>query len=260
MARAEVSYPTSFAPDLRLLTPDMGLGDHADGALYDLAEHGFVAALGVHERQLGRLATMASEPHIQEYCPSDSERRFSTPEMAQEWQLKGRVMVGIYDVEGHATALDVDDIPYIGSDELSQVAYGWFGPETNEHIPTAPITTAYRVGERGRLLSRLRRHSETDHFKLGLPLGRLVTAAALNIYDVRPSELSLETWKSNGANSLYDILGFVQPEGVESVDDVRPTLRPIGDTVNGNVVYFDLKKKRHMVGDTRLFKVLANAV
>ncbi len=167
-------------------------------------------------------------------------------------------MVGIY-ASKWPEPFQLDNLPDVPERGLIQVAYGWFGPEQNKHIPEADITTAYRVGEGGRRLSRERRFDEADKFKLGLPLGELVVAVATAQYGLPVEKISLETWESNGANELYDQLGFVQPDDVEPQPDVRPTLKEVGNEINGNIVYHDLEKGKNMVADRRLFKALVRA-
>lgn len=260
MAADPESFPKQLAVDFHPLAPGSGLGEQADEAIHLLAEHGFVAAVGVHQRHIGELAVMARQPHIVEYCPNDPGR-FGDAIKVQNWLHKGRAMVGLYATKWDRQ-LDEAQLPDITSRQVIQVAYGWFGPETNKHIPDAGITTAYRVGESGRRLARESRLDASDKFKLGLPLGRLVVSVATNMYAIEPDTISLETWESNGANALYDILGFVQPEGVEPVEDVRPTLKPVGTVVNGHTVFLGEDKNgqpTNMVKDRRLFKVLNQA-
>jgi hypothetical protein len=208
----------------------------------------------VQEEHLEELAEMSGQSHIVEFCKSDPGRFGDKPKV-QEWLQKRRVMVGIYAVQDQKDSVDFADPATFRSENLTQVAYAWFGPETDkEGNDTGEITTAYRVGEAGRELSRERRHDKDDKFKLGLPLGRLVTAVATGVYGVDAERITLETWASNLANELYDLLGFVLTGERE---EPRPTLEEVGTVINGNVVYFDEKKRCNMVVDTRLFKRLA---
>lgn len=249
------NYPTQFVPELRFLTSEDNLGDRADEAIDNLAAHGFVIAEGVHLSQVGRISEMAGEQHIVEYCPND-KRRFGSIEKVAAWLGKGggRGMVSIFEVIDEDRPLSEDDIRSLNADDVSQVAYGWSGFGVNEHIPGADITTAYRVGQRGRELAYERRNGEEDRFKLGLPLGELVIATAVLRYGADPRQISLEAWESNKANGLYDTLGF-GPTAVKQ-EDVRPTLEEVGTVVSGNEVFFDESAGNNMVRDTRLFRVL----
>jgi len=247
MATAEVLYPKDFAPEFVPLVPDSGWGEEFDFALRELEAHGFVVALGVHGDFLDDLSDMAKQEHIIDFCSSDPDR-FGDKKKVEEWLQKGRVMVGIYATrEG---TLDFTDPATFATENLQQVAYSWFGPE--KHDPTK-ITTAYRVGAAGRQLAYERRFSDDDKFKIGLPMGQLVTAVATQIYGAEGKDITLETWASNKANELYDILQFMQ---TGTKEDVRPTTKPVGTVINGNVVYYDEKRKRNMVKDTRLYKQL----
>lgn len=249
------NYPTTFASELHFLTEEDNLGDRASQAISTLAEHGFVAAEGVHLSQVGSIAAMAGERHIVEYCPNDL-KRFGSEEKVATWLGKGggRGMVGIFEVVGEDDPLSVGDIHALTSNDVSQVAYGWSGFGVNEHIPGADITTAYRVGRRGRELALERRVDEDDRFKLGLPLGELVIATAVLRYGADPSEISLEAWRSNKANGLYDTLGFGPTLAEE--DDIRPTLEERGTRIDGHEVFYDPAADKNMVQDTRLFRRL----
>lgn len=97
---------------------------------------------------------------------------------------------------------------------------------------------------------------EDDRFKLGLPLGELVIATVVLRYGVDPSEISLEAWRSNKANGLYDTLGFGPTLAEE--DDIRPTLEEPGVKIDGHEVFYDAATDRNMVQDTRLFRKLAD--
>lgn len=251
MATAEVLYPTNFVDEFIPLVPGSGWGEEFDFALWELEMRGFVVALGVHDDFLGDLANMASQRHITEYCPSDPGR-FGDRKKVRDWLEKGRVMVGIYAVNDREKGIDFTNPAVFTRENLEQVAYAWFGPETDdEGNPTKTITTAYRVGEAGRRLARERRLDENDKFKLGLPLGRLAIAAATDIYGVEEDDITLETWASNAANILYDLLQFVETgRKVEA----RPTLEPVGTVINGNEVYYDEARQQNMVLDCRLYK------
>lgn len=255
MAIATVEYPTSFTSELRPLQPGYGLSEPTDTLLQELQAHGFVVAVGVHESQLDNLADMASQPHIREFCPNDVGRFGSEPRV-RTWLQRGigRVMVGIYTVNGQSGSLTEEHIASLQAEDLTQVAYGWFGAEPTPHMPPGvDITTAYRVGQQGRDLARQRRTNPERPLSLGLSIGKAVLAVATELYGIAPERIGLETWESNqAANKLYDLLGFQQ---VAAEDAVRPTLQQVGDKVGNNIVFHRLAEI--LVQDRRLYKVLA---
>ena len=65
------TYPTALASELHFLTSEDDLGERGNLAVAELAAHGMVASLGIHESQVPRLGAMAEEDHIVEYCPND---------------------------------------------------------------------------------------------------------------------------------------------------------------------------------------------
>ena len=259
------TYPTTFTPELRFLTPSDDLGERGSEAVSSLAAHGFVVATGVYEPQVDNLASIAQEPHVEEYCPNDGVKRFVKGDIIVGWLGKGggRGMVSIYDIVDGNRSLDESDIIALnrpgrdwGDAELAMDAYGWSGAEKNKHVPGADITTAYRVSSRGRELAfNSRSEGGEDRFRLGYPLGELVIATAVKKFGADPAKISLETWGSNKANDLYDQLGFVE---VARQEDIRPTLKAVGTVINGHEVYLDEETGGNHVADVRLFKVLAN--
>ena len=174
----------------------------------------------------------------------------------RKWLKKGtgRIMAGIYAVNGEDGLLDEDRVAVLSAEDLTQVAYGWFGAEPNPHMPSGvDITTAYRVGQQGRELARRRRINPERPLRLGLSIGKAVLAVATELYGIAPERIGLETWESNvAANDLYDVLGF---RLVASQDDVRPTLEQAGTRIGNRVVFHHLAKI--LVQDKRLYKVLA---
>ena len=123
------------------------------------------------------------------------------------------------------------------ADELGRVlAYGWSGPEKNDVIPEAPITTAYRVGVKGSEYARTIRLNSDPTFRMGFALGTLVVATA-QLYGAAPQDISLKTWKSNSrAIALYEDIGF---EHVAEKFEMkgRPTLQAPGGVINGYDVF-----------------------
>jgi ribosomal protein S18 acetylase RimI-like enzyme len=208
MNEESMAYPTEMAQELRILTPDDGLGEVGDAAVRELANHGFAAATGLTRAVAGALTVIGRQKHIVEYCPREPERLSSVGQVAR-WQAAGRGFVGIYAIDGHENwPVAPASLEKLTEDRLRLAAYGWSRHERNEdHLPGVTVTTAYRVAEDGRELAR-----RVNGIKLGLPIGRLVLATAVHVFEAsRPDEIGLETWLSNApARRLYDALGFVE--------------------------------------------------
>jgi hypothetical protein len=241
-------YPTDFAPEFRPFTPDDDLGEAGSAAVRLLANHGFVVAEGVLRSQVSRLGEIAQEPHIVEYCPKDPVTRFGDVDMVTAWLEKGRVSVPIYEVSP-GKPLTTADIRRLDEGDVSTIVNSWWGREKNKHIPSAPITSAFRTSQRGRELGR----------ELGIRFGALsvdlVLTSAGVVHEEDLHEFSLENWKSNRAGGkLYEAKGFVL--GAEPMEDERPTLKNVGDEIDGNVVYVHPEKLTNYVRDTRMFQIL----
>jgi hypothetical protein len=245
-------YPTDLATEVTLLTPSMDLGERAHDEIVDIMDHGLVAATGLPELFAGSLATMSAEPHIVEYCP-DRVKRFPTLAMTRKWHEKGRGFVAIYDVPANrGERVTEDQLDELTKDDMHLLAYGWSGEEPNHYIEGADITTAYRVGAEGSNLAFNRRRDETDKFKLGRPLGEIVLGTAVHIFGAEPHIISLETWESNGkAIGLYEGMNFVQ---MHRVEDTRPTLQPVGTSVNEHEVYQDQDKHGNLINKITDFR------
>ena len=260
----ERPFPTAFEQDFAPLMPDEGLGAEADTQLTLLADHGLVAARGIHLAQAVNLAAIADDPKVVEYCPRDYTTRFGTIERQRNWVAKGggRAMLGIYYVRGQEGPVDLDDARQLTVHDVAMVADAWGGPEANRHIPGADITTAYRVGSLGSRLARESRRGEGDRFSLGLPLGILTLANLVNHHGVPPHKISLENWESNEpAGKLYSLLGFHEVDGAPRLNGTRPTLKSAGTVVNGNVVRYQRDESgaaltTREVDDRRVFQVL----
>ena len=247
------AYPTMLAPELLFLRPDTGLGPEADQQLQVLHDRGLVAAVGLTAYHAGTTAAMAGQAHIVEYCASD-RRRLGTLAAAKRWIAKdgGRGFVGIYTANETGEALSASDLAAVSDDEVRQIAYGWSGALKNEHILGADITTAYRVGEEGRRLARERRKDPSDEFKLGYPLGVLVVATAVHMFEAPPQDISLDVWGDSNpkAAQLYEALRFVwRTKAVGR----RPTLLDVGTNLNGHEVYAAVRdgQRIHEVVDMR---------
>lgn len=243
--------PTDFADQFEVLQVSPDLTPQANDAITAAAAHGFVAATGLQRARAGDITVMAAEPHIREFCPNDESRFGSEPQMVR-WLQQGRKMVGLYAVHD-VISVSLNEADSLTPADVQQAACGWYG------LARQMVTTAYRVGTVGQWLAAERRFDEHDRFKLGLPLGEIVTAVALRD-GVMPGQLSLETWASNsGANRLYDQMRYRQPDWFKPEPADRPTLRPVGDviTVPGlgeRTVRYDQELQTAVVEDLRLFK------
>lgn len=192
------SFPTSFAE--RIETIDGGIGQRGDAALARLREKGFAVAAGLTEYFAGAVGVMGYQAHIREYCPKDAtESRFGTLQSTEKWLQKGggRGMFLLLRGEGNSSQLE---------------GYGWTGVEQCEELPEHPITSAFRIGERG----------------LGQGLGKdfvQVVVSGTNALYAHGEGIGLETWRSNHAAGMYPKVGFVAlAESHE--DELRPTLDP----------------------------------
>lgn len=234
-------FPTQIESRASFLL-GVDIGEAGSTMVNRLRSAGLYAQLGLTAQLLRSLSTISYEKEVREFCPKDATSRFSTPALGEEWVSKGRAMVTI-------------------SDDLGKVvAYGWSGPEKNEEIPQAPITTAYRVGKSGANYARNIRENDPT-FRMGYALGTLVVATA-QLYGAQPDEISLETWKSNKrAISLYEDLGFeLYTEKLELKG--RPTLHMVGEEINGYTVFEHTDPITSAVGnrvfDTRCFYQYSN--
>ncbi len=191
-------FPTGFVE--RVETLDVGIGQRGDAALARIREKGFTIAIGLTEYYAGAIGVMGYQGHIREYCPKDStESRFGTLASTEKWLQKGggRGMFLLLRGEGNEAQLE---------------GYGWTGVEACDELPDHPITSAYRIGERGQGQG------------LGKDFIQVVVSGTNALY--APNEgIGLETWRSNRAAEMYPKVGFVAlAEAPE--DELRPTLQP----------------------------------
>jgi hypothetical protein len=199
-------YPTGFAE--RTETISGGVGQRGDAALARLHEKGYTVATGLTEYYAGALGVMGYQSHIREYCPKDAtESRFGTLQSTENWLQKGggRGVFLLLKSEGSSARLE---------------GYGWTGVEACDKLPNHPITSAYRIGERG----------------LGKGLGKDFIQAVVSGTNAlyAPGEgVGLETWRSNHAAGMYPAVGFIAlAEAPE--DELRPTLQP--DATDGKLL------------------------
>lgn len=192
------NFPTALTEHVETISG--GIGDRGDMALARIREKGFTVATGLTEYFAGAISVMSYQEHIREYCPKDStEFRFSTLESTEKWLQKGggRAMFLLLRGEGVTAQLE---------------GYGWTGVEPCDELPEHPVTSAYRIGERG------------QGNGLGGDFVQVVVSGTNALY--APSVgIGLETWKSNHAAHIYTKVGFVTiTEALE--DELRPTLQP----------------------------------
>ncbi len=238
-------FPTELVDMVTLLDRSADLGARGNAAVSALAEHGLRSSVGLDAATIERLVGVTGEDHIVEFCPTD-RRRFADRAACEKWVEKQRAFVAITNVTGS---------------EL--LAYGWSGPDTNNHIPGADITTAYRVTRAGQSATKQARENGDQNFRLGLHIGELVIATATHLYNAPPEEVSLETWGTNGAaRHLYELLGFVQLDLAPNETATRPTLKPIDSTIGNAIVRADPSDlddpSKRIVDDERCFYVLRN--
>ncbi len=200
------SFPTGFAESVETL--EGVLGQRGDAALIRLWEKGFTVATGLTEYFAGAVGLMGYQEHIREYCPKDAtESRFGSLQSTQKWLQKGggRGMFLLLRGQGNGAQLE---------------GYGWTGVEPCDELPDHPITSAYRIGERGR------------GQRLGKDFIQVVVSGTNTLY--APGEgIGLETWRSNRAAGIYPRVGFILLAEAPD-DELRPTLKP--GTPDGKVM------------------------
>ncbi|HEX7368481.1 MAG TPA: hypothetical protein VF261_02395 [Candidatus Saccharimonadales bacterium] len=245
------TIPAGFvtAPEV-LLPPPQQVGYAGALAVRNLAEHGYIAALGLSEGLRDKIAAVAHQEFIRENCWKDEgPKRFGTLESAGQWLGKngGRAMVTINRVPERQGPISLSQLPGLSVADTVLAAYGWLGREPNKHIPGADVTTAYRVSE------------EFRKEGLGWVTGVLVVGTAVNRYGLPPERMSLDVWDSNSpAKLLYMKLGFA--ERARGEPEWRPTLWAIGTEFrNGQVAVARIDedgKAQHMVQDSRIYMQL----
>jgi hypothetical protein len=199
--------------------------------------------IGVTPQTRLMMAAAGEEPHIREFCPND-RKRFATDQSASAWIAKHRIPLGAVN-------------PGAGF-----LINNWLGPEKNDVIPEAPITTAFRTTEAGLSYARSLRQGQYPGFRLGLMAGRLLILTALET-GAEPHHLSLETWGSNlRALDVYEELGFELRAKKLDLNG-RPTLHDVGDVINGYTVFEHTDPTtgliENRVFDTRCFYQYAGA-
>ena len=200
------SFPTGFTEHAETL--DGGIGQRGDAALARMREKGFTVATGLTEYFAGAIGVMGYQGHIREYCPKDStESRFGTLQSTEKWLQKGGGRGMFLLLRGENTNAQLE-------------GYSWTGVEPCEELPEHPITSAYRIGERGQGQG------------LGKDFVQVVVSGTNALY--APGEgIGLETWKSNHAAGMYPKVGFEQQAEAQD-DELRPTLQ--SNAIDGKVL------------------------
>ncbi len=173
-------------------------GEKCNESLNVLSQKGFEVHLGISEEFTDQLIEMAKEDAIKEYCPNDSETRFTNLETINKWLKKEKAVFLLVENNG---------------DELNLAGYGWVGKEKNNQVDKGDVTFALRVG--------------TSYQGKGLatPFSSVVIYGSNAIYGAQ--NIWLATWSSNaGAVHVYKKIGF---EIVSATSSKRKTL-------NGNEV------------------------
>jgi len=239
-----MSYPNTLSKT-PLLLETIDLGERANRAVFQLKQHNLIPVAGLAEEILPDVQSISREPKVVEYCPNDINR-FGSIALANKWIGKegGRGFVGIARPDMARW--------------LRLLAYGWTGFEENKHIVGADTTSAYRSGEEGGAFARELRANVDPNFSMGFFIGEIVLGTAVYLFGAKPDKISLETWGSNApARNLYDALGFVQLPDVPNQPGERPTLKPIGTKINGNIVHVNpINATEHLVDDERCYYVL----
>jgi hypothetical protein len=200
------TFPSGFATRVETVTD--GIGQRGDLALKNLQEKGYSVAIGLTEYFAGAIGVMAYQSHIREYCPRDaSESRFGSLESTERWLQKGGGRCMFLLLRGFGVNAQLE-------------GYGWTGLEPSKELPNHPITSAYRIGEKGR------------GRELGRDFIQVVVSGTNALY--APNEgIGLETWRSNHAANLYVLVGFLAVAEAPE-DEYRPTLQP--DSNDGKVL------------------------
>jgi hypothetical protein len=195
-------FPKTLVEQVQPITED--IGERGNIALARLNERGFTVARGLTPYYAGSLAVASQQKHIREYCPRDAQERFPTPEAIEKWHAKK---------EGRAPFLLLSDVIYKGEPIGKAVdGYAWSGTEPCDFLPDHPITTAYRLTERG-----LRQGLFPDFVQ--------VATSATNTFYTDGEGIGLESWDSNKkAIGAYEYTGYELLHTGEV--ELRPTLNP----------------------------------
>jgi hypothetical protein len=189
---------TEFAHDLAPLKL-AALDEIGQTALQKLNARGIEVYTGFRRQDQPEVATIAGQTGVREFCANDTNRRFATEEMAEEWQKKGRLFFQLRD---------------LGRSSL--IGYGWTGPERCGELPDCENTFAERLSE------------EVAGRGLGAPFAVVIASGSVAL-DV--CKVGLETWGSNTAAVRSYLKAGA--ELVTTRDDQRPTQNPAPHEADG---------------------------
>jgi GNAT superfamily N-acetyltransferase len=203
MAQTANLFPTAFAEELQVVTPDM-LDERGGVALEGLAAMGLTTRFGLRRIDVPTITPITHEGPVVQYCWKDHSERFGDVEMAEHWQAKGRGMIQLDDLSKPVKA-----------------AYSWEGPERCEYLPDCDTTFAIRVSE------------EFAGKGIATRLTAVTLSGCAAIWGAR--NVGLETWASNeyavrtyekmGAEEVTRQPGMRQISKNEKVPDTRVYMR-----------------------------------
>lgn len=138
-----------------------------------------------------QLVVASREPHVVEYCPGDTARRFTDIDTIKKWQENGKLTLPL--VRG------------LGVNTLKLSGFAWMGQGKNTAIDNANVTFAFRI------------YQEALGQANALPYLKVVLQAHYLRYGRH--DVWLEAWSDNkSALRMYDRVGF---EKVSEAPGVR---------------------------------------
>lgn len=123
------AYPTELPKNVRVLPEAVEQSQ--------LNERGLFVIEGLDVSLAEQLVEVSRQPHVVEYCPNDSIKRFGSVDQVVNWQAKGRLALPL--------------VKKAGDGALQLAGFGWMGagePGDDEPtIPGAKTTFAIRLYE-----------------------------------------------------------------------------------------------------------------
>jgi hypothetical protein len=233
------TYPTELAPRLTFLTPAIDLGERGNAALQAVNQAGFVAAVGLTRPFLPHVRQAARDKQVREYS-WDDEEHFRTVASARRWHSCGRGVVGLFAVEMDATNMSPKELAMLEAYRaMPQEAWAW----ASRNNGTVDVACRLSAGAEGKVLAPKDAKTPTP-FPLRAHFGELVLGAAVKLFGSPPDKVRLTHWDSNAAKTRYFPAG--PDNGFATVDRtplIRPTLRPVGEIINGSPVRQSMKGK-----------------